>query len=239
MTETTHHLTHLSTSKRLFIRIMGPIYAFAFRTNYQKLLGIPHSLFVKWLPIWLGVAILILRWPLLLFWMLLGTAVFIRILYFVAYRSGYSRFVADPKPHPLPTEISLPAGKRIPFRATGLFAVTQREERVFLRPAEFWQIPLGERAMIVKAPNELYLYQFFTDETLTKVEPGWLVFGSEPLPSIAITFCSMWGPSFKEGDPYYYVGDAPEDGPCQSRQVILTFEDPALMAQVESNLSRA
>ncbi len=231
-------LSHLSFLQRLMIRLVGPTLAFAFRTNFQKFLGIPLSGWVKWLPIWFIPFVLIGRFSVNWIWVLLGLFILLQAGYWLAQRIGYSRFVADPKASNFQTK-TIPEGEKILLRATGLFSLAQREERVFLRPSEFWQVPLGERVIMVKAPNELFLYQFFEDESVKTVKSGWLVFGRTPLPSLAITFCVSWGPAFDENPSFYYVGDGPDKPPCQNRTVYLTFEDESSLSLVAGCLTGA
>lgn len=186
------------------------------------------------------VAVLVFRWPRPLLWLFLATAVFIRIVYWQAKRQGYSRFIPDPSPHPLGSPAPLEANERILLRATGLFSLAHNEERIFLRPAEFWQVPLGERVIMVKTTRQnQFLYQFVEEDSIEEVTAGWLIFGRDPLPSLALTFCVKWGPGYDESTSFYYVGEEANHSPppCQERTVYLTFEDESTMARVEANLA--
>lgn len=189
-----------------------------------------------WLPFWAWIASLILQWPLLISLAIFGLAVACRVMYWMAHRQGYSRFVADPDPHYPSTGKQLAPNQRLNVRATGMFALAHDEQRVFLRPAEFWEVPLGERVVMVKAPNEQFLYQFIDEAALQRVEAGWLIFGKEPLPSLAVTFCVTWGPSFNEAVSLYYVGNGTDNPPCQERTVVFTFDVENELALVRENL---
>ncbi|RMG99802.1 MAG: hypothetical protein D6706_05065 [Chloroflexi bacterium] len=182
--------------------------------------------------------------PLFLVWLLrlhvfalliaLLLAASVRILYWQAQRDGYTRFVPRKTPWLPPEKLNpLKANERVPLRATGIFSLNDREAHVLLRPAHYWQVPLGDHIVMVEQVPGKYLYQFFNGTNLQEIRHGWLIFGPEPIPSLAVTFMVTWGPEYSDQVRFYYVdGGQQERPPTTRRTVYFTFEQPEKLEAV-------
>lgn len=216
----------LSLFRQLQYSYLGRLYSLTFWATTHRFLGLYFSFLLKWLPVaflfyawverasaWVLLALLIITlWTHLTFWQ--------------ARRANYNRFVAEETPLINTAELRpLPANKHVKTQATGLFSVTGRENNVLLKPAKYWQVPLGEHIIMVEERPEKYLYQFFNALTLQEVHQGWLIFGPRPLATLAISFLSRWGPAYTNFQ-VYELGD--RSGPPSRKQTVyLTFENEA------------
>ena len=184
-------LHDLSFGRRLFYRYLGLAYGFTYWTSHKTFLGATWQGWIKFLAFGLLLAALIFRWGV---WGIGGTAVFLVWIYFSYWRAkkvGYSKFVPNDTA-PLPSGDWLPPYQRASLWATGVYHVTEFNKFLLLRPAEYWQVPLGQHIVMVEHRREKYLYQFFDWRTLQQVEAGWLIFGARPLATLAVTFVSAW-----------------------------------------------
>ncbi len=179
--------------RRLFYRYLGFAYAFTFRTSHTFFLGATVRGWIKFLGLLLLLAAIVLRWGA---WGIGGTAVllfWLQFSYWRAQKAGYSKFVPDEN-SPLPggEAAPLPPYQRVSLHATGVYQVTEFSKAVLLRPAEYWQVPLGQHIVMVEHRKQKYLYQFFYARTLRQVQKGWLIFGPRPLDTLAVTFVNAW-----------------------------------------------
>ncbi|HEX6384117.1 MAG TPA: hypothetical protein VF177_05555 [Anaerolineae bacterium] len=220
----------LSFPKKAYFGYLGRVYVFAYLTTRRRFLGIRLSTLITWLTTGLVIVAWLLDWGSIAVVITLVLAIWVRWIYWRARRAGYSRFVPD-ETAVIPTaELSpLPANQRVHLRATGTFCLSDREEYVLLRPAEYWQVPLGEHIVMVQSGPERFLYQFFNASTLQEVQRGWLVFGSRPLNTLAVTFLGKWGPSYSEYGKAFYVGGGGENSNANLKKstIYFTFPDGA------------
>lgn len=229
----------LSPLQRLQIETLGRLYAFAYVTSIRRFLSGRLSSWIKLGTLTLFFVSLLLGWPVWITLSLLALTVWVRFFYWRARRRGYSRFVPEADAvAPPESSAPLPPNKRIKLRATGAFALSTREESVLLRPAEYWRVPLGDHVVMAEKVPGTFLYQFFNGETVEQLEVGWLVFGQDPLRTLAITFCTEWGPEFTDLSQLYYVGNG-DGAPCQQRTILLSFEDEAALTAVWQTIHRA
>ncbi|MCA9873183.1 MAG: hypothetical protein KC441_05995 [Anaerolineales bacterium] len=181
----------MSLGRRLFYRYLGLAYGFTYWTSHKTFLGATWQGWIKFLVIVLLLASLIFRWGV---WETGGTAVLLVWIYFSYWRAkkaGYSKFILSETEHLLPGE-GLPPYQRTTVWATGVYHVTEFNKFLLLRPAEYWQVPLGQHVVMVEHRRQKFLYQFFDWRTLQQVEAGWLIFGARPLATLAVTFISAW-----------------------------------------------
>jgi hypothetical protein len=218
----------LSLLKRLYYYYLGNIYAFAYRTDRRRFLGARISSWIKFLMLVLLVAAWLFRLGSVALILALLLALWVRLLYWRAQKAGYSKFIPD-KTAVVPTaELDpLSPNQHVKVRATGLFSLIDKEEYVLLQPAEYWQVPLGDHIVMVHRTAGSYLYQFFNASTLQEVQHGWLVFGSEPLKTLAITFGARWGPAFTEYGQLYYTGGNGDKTPAQKLTIYFTLANEA------------
>jgi len=230
---------NLSLPKRIFYAYLGWAYAITYRTTRRHFLGYTISSWLKFLAVMLFLAALVLRWgqPAIILTLLL--VVWIYFSYWRAARQGYSRFVPD-NTAVLPADTPvLPPGQHVPLYATGTFAVVGREQSVLLRPAEYWLSGNGEHGVMVNEYDKKYLYQFFRADTLQSVQAGWMIFGKNPLRSLAITFRPTWGPDYADDVVTYVVGGGVnENNKGKGRTIYFAFEDTAVENQVWQTLKQ-
>lgn len=205
--------------QKAFYRYLGIAYLFTYRTSHHAFLGATGQQWLQGLAAALLLAALLLRWGQTA---VAGAAFLWLWLYFSYWRAkknSYSKFVAghveietDPSLAPLPPY------ERIPLWATGIYNVVDLEKFLLLHPAEYWQTPLGQHVVMVAHRRGKYLYQFFGQRNLRRVESGWLVFGLRPLPTIAVTFISTWAEAAAENSPI-------KRSPPKPMKIFLSFPD--------------
>lgn len=216
--------------RRFYYRWLGLVYGFTYWTSQ-------HS-FIFRLSTWvklLAFVPLVIAWrqnrsaPMLGLALLLG--LWVLWLYWRARRVGYKRFVggktavSTSSTEPLNFTPILP-NQRIPLKASGIFGVANREEQILLRPAEYWQVPLGDHTVMVQPEPGRFLYQFFNADNLQNLQTGWLICGIKPLPVLAVTFFSAWGnEQLSLRELYQGGGDGNRD--LKQRTIYLHFDNEA------------
>jgi len=68
------------------------------------------------------------------------------------------------------------------MRATGLFGTAHWETKLLLRPATYWQVPLGEHVVMVEYEQGKFVYQFFSATGLQNIQQGVLLNGRYIIP---------------------------------------------------------
>jgi hypothetical protein len=194
----------LSLIKRAYYRYLSMAYAFTYYTSVRTFLGASLRGWIHFLALALLAGALILGWGQVMVGI---TAVLLGWVYFSYWRAkkaGYSHFVADTTMSvdttmPDGDLTSLPPNQKVKSWATGIFSVTDQDDFVLLRPAEYWQVPLRDHVIMVELQSKSprFRYQFFNGETLQRVQKGWLLFGSHPRDTLAITLLSEFGPEFE------------------------------------------
>jgi len=179
--------------KRFYYRYLGLVYGFTHWTNRLRLLGFRLSSLVK-------LAAFI---PLFWFWRKnsgdwaigLGLALGLAVLwlYWRARRVGYMKFVGGETAVPPDDLNPLPPNQRIALTASGVFGVSNQEERHLLVPAEHWRTPLGDHTVMIQPQPGRFLYQFFNGTTLQTIQKGFLIHGLTFHKVLALTFLSSWG----------------------------------------------
>lgn len=229
-------MENLPAFKQLYYHYLGRLYAFAYFSRRRTLLGVPHSGWLRIFVLGLFIASLILRWgwvPIIVTFLLW---IYVGFIYRQARKEGYNKFVVDKTAVP-PSETSQPLApnERAVVRASGRFAVTTKSETVLLqKPSTYWHVPLGDHIVMVEYRPQNFLYQFFDAKTLQKIEAGWILFGKDPLNTLAITFLEVWGPEHSNDALAYYVGGGNNDdlSRLKPRTIYFSFEDPAIQNKV-------
>lgn len=227
----------LPTYQRIYLSYIGRMYALTYRTIWKRFLGIQLSSWIKWGPLIILLAAWLSGFPWWLLSLIVLVVIWIRVTYRRAAKAGYSRFVVDQTAVSPTIEFQpLAPNERVSLRATGSFALSNRETNVLLRPADYWQAPLGDHTVMVKQGSQHFLYQFFNKQTVEDVHAGWLIFGAEPIQALAVTFCSKWGPNFADFSNLYYVRGGDNAPPCRRRIIYFTFADDRDHAAVWHNI---
>ena len=213
------------------MNLIGRLYPFLYYSRQYSFI-FPLSMWIRGVPLGLLFLSLSRRLPvgLIPLWLALIVAVF--WLYWRAGRDGYVRFTAEATAA-LPADLQpLPYHQHVPVKATGIFSVTDREEYVLDRPAEYWRVPLNDHIIMVQQRPGRFLYQFFQPETLLEVRAGHLLFGSRAKIALAIRFYRNWGPEFGDDTRAFFVGGGQKEPPKKERWIYLSFEEEATRQQV-------
>lgn len=233
-------MENLPVIKQLYYRYLGRLYAFAYFSQRRTFLGATQSGWLRFIVFWLFAASLIFRWGWIpgiftfLLWM------YVRFVYRRARKEDYNKFVVD-ETAVFPPESSHPLApnEKAVVRASGRYAVTNKSDTVLLqKPAHYWHVPLGDHIVMVEHRPKSFLYQFFDAKTLQKVEAGWILFGTEPLLTLAITFLEVWGPEHSNNALMYYVGGGQNDdlSHLKPRTIYFSFDDQASLNKVWTTL---
>lgn len=209
--------------------LVGRLYAILYYSRQRRLLGLSWRTWFIVLPVILALAGLTLSWPLPLLVALVALVPLLLLLYYVARRAGYKRFVPDAQ-MALDDTFDAPRNEhRVPLRATGIFSLHNREDYVLAQPAEYWRVPLGQHVFMVQERPGRFLYQIIDPENVESVQPGYLFYGRKPQKALALHFLASWGPQFVHEPSYQYVGDDEEPGAANAvpRTVYLTFNSDA------------
>lgn len=218
----------LSLPKRIYYGYLSRMYRLTYRVSRETVLGVRLKTLVRWLPILLLLIGWVANWPLPVLALLGVFILWINFSLWRAKRDNYLRFVPDRDPI-MGTEAlrTLPPNQKVSVVASGLFCVSDRENRILHRPANYWYVPLGEHIVMAEEAPGKYLYQFFNPSSLQEVSQGWLLHGSHPMRALAIRFLSHWGPDYAQYGQLYESGNsdqpsskpvtiylAAEDTPC-------------------------
>ena len=196
----------LSTPRRLYLNYLSRAYAMMHALNYRTFLGLRLSSLARWLPVLLLAVGWLRMWPAPLLIALLFLVVWVNYSLWRAQRDNYNRFVPDDESHADDAKWEvLGVNEKVNVTATGLFSVSGRDKSLLLHPATYWRVPLGEHVVMVEEQSGKYLYQFFNAHSLQALQSGWLLYGSRPVESLAVTFLARWGPE------YTRFGQLPED----------------------------
>lgn len=233
-------MKNLSFTKHLYYSYIGRLYAFAYFSQRRTFLGATHSGWLRFLVFALFVASLIGQWSWALIIVSFLLWVYVGFIYRRAKKAGYNKFIVDETAVPPPQSTQpLAPNERIPVRASGRYAVTTKSDTVLLvKPAHYWHVPLGDHIVMVEYQPKNFLYQFFNARTLQKIQAGWVLFGKEPIRTLAITFLESWGPDYNDSAIAYYVGGgANEDlSRLKPRTIYFSFEDAAEQNKVWATL---
>lgn len=232
-------MNHLSPAKHVYYSYVGRLYAFAYTSQRRTFLGIPQSAWVRLGVFALFSVALVGRWGWTAVGLSVGLWLYVNFVYRRARREDYNKFVVDNTAvPPPPTAEALAPNEKTAVHASGRYAVTDKSDTVLLQnPAHYWRVPLGDHIVMVEYRPKRFLYQFFAPRTLQKVERGWILFGKEPLPTLAITFLEVWGQDLNES-LLYYVGGGPADNlsKLKPRTIYFSFEDTAVLQKVWATL---
>jgi hypothetical protein len=190
-------LHEIGFPKRFYYYYLGTLYQFTYYTTTHKLLGFRYSLLFKLLAIMFVLAAWVFDWGQVPLIILIALLVWIYLAFWRARKSGYYKFIGGKPAQPDGQDYQkLPPYEPIPCLATGFFSVQDWEKRVLLKPADYWQVPHGDHALMVEHLPHKYLYQFFNVAGIKDFQHGWLLHGSHPKPALSISFLSIWGPEF-------------------------------------------
>ena len=210
----------LPLPRRAYYAYLSRMYAFTHTLSHRSFLGIRLRLYARWLPILALLIGWLSGWPLPVLIGLLLVILWINYSMWRARRDNYNRFVAQGSAlTAAATGDPAPPNQKIAVMATGLFSVSGRDNRLLLRPAQYWRVPLGDHVVMVEEEPGKFLYQFFNAASLQDVRDGLLLFGSQPRQTLAITFLASWGAEYTRFGPMGEV--AGEEAPAPKRVTVL------------------
>jgi hypothetical protein len=228
----------LSLLKRIYYSYLGNLYWFTHYTTTHTFLGMRQSALIKFLAILLALASWLLDWGPVVRYLSLVLLVSIFLAYWTARRAQYFRFVPGDGAIANRREMEKPAPyHRLPVKASGIFSLQDWEKNVLFRPAHYWQVPMGDHAVMVEHAPRKYLYQFFNTRTMTALQQGWLIYGPHPNPALAISFQSIWGPEFNEIHFSIFGAEKKAKEPKQ-RTIYLSFDQEEAEQIVWQNIVR-
>jgi hypothetical protein len=229
-----------SPTQRAYYAYLGRALAFTYFTKRRRFLSAEVSSWLMFIPFALALVALVLRWGWSWIGFFLLIWIFIRFSYWRARKMGYNQFVPDREQTAPQTDQEIDPNRKIAARASGAFALSGHMETVLLRQCSYWYVPLGDHVIMVQWGAEQFLYQFFNPRTLQFVQKGWILFGEEPLDTLAITFLETWGPDHNNNALQYFVGGGQMDMvKLKPRTIYLSFADAAEMEQVWATLRNA
>lgn len=229
-------MENINPLKRLYYRYLGVMYWLIHWTDAHRILGIRASSLIRLFSLGVPILAWIQGWdrPVLII-----TALFflwIQFSFWRGRRSGYYRFVGEKVKLLSESEIRpLHTNKHIPVCASGVFSLKDWESNVVFRPAEYWQVPLGDHAFMVEHEPGRFLYQFVDAKFMQDLKKGWLLFGTQPRPALLISFLSTWGPEFNE-DEFSFRSKNKNKPIEKQRTIYLSFDDKEIEEAVWQNL---
>ena len=213
----------LPLPKRIYYNYLGYLYWITHYTSTNGILGMRFSTMVKLLAIILVLAAWFYKWgnPALFITLLL--LIWVYFSYWRAGRSGYLHFVSG-KPAKVGKQQydKIATYRRVGCSASGLFSLHSWEKNVLFCPANYWQVPRGDHALMVEHSPHKYLYQFFDVALMQELQRGWLLYGSHPRPALSISYLSIWGPEFSEVQ-YSIFGSERKAVDPRQRTIYLSF----------------
>lgn len=216
-------MDHLNPIKRIYYRYLGVMYWFIHWTDTTRILGMRIGSLVRLLSLAIPVLVGLQEWGTAAVGVALLIFLWIQFSYWRGRRNGYYRFVSDGEDLLAVVEVKpLPANKQVSVCATGIFSLKNWEKNVVLRPAEYWQVPMGDHVLMVEHEPGRFLYQFISAELMKDLRQGWLLFGPHPSRALSITFLSSWGPEFSEDEFSFRNNNKPVE---KQRQIYLSFAD--------------
>ncbi len=231
-------MENFSLPKRLYLAYLGRALAATYYSQHRKFLRVTIRSWIKWLSFAAFMVALLFRLGATAVLLTLFIFLWIQFSYWRAGRMGFSKFVVDDTAVlPVDKITLIPAEEKMRLHASGTFALSTRDNSVFMHPAEYWRSGLGEHVVMVQETKTRFLYQFFTAATVQKIEKGWSVFGKEPIQTLAVTIDDTWGPAQNNNAIAYYVGGGPGvSGKQKARAIYFTFEEEAMLLRVWGSL---
>lgn len=214
--------------QQLYYRYLGHAYVITYWAQTHSFVGINWRTWLIILSWVVGIILATRGWGVWSLVLGLLPPVFVIFSFRQAKRNGYNRFVADRQNTPPAVLRPLPANEQVTVQVTGVFSLMHREDFVLLHnPARYWQVPLGDHILMVEQFPQRFLYQMFNVETLLQVRNGWMIYGTQPQRSLAVTFEVIFGPDTGDNSLRYFVGKGDSAPRRKPRTIYLSFADEA------------
>jgi hypothetical protein len=201
------------------------LYAFLYATARRTILGATIKSWLVNPPIVLALLLPPMGYSVTWTIIILVLDVILRLLYWKARRDGYVYFVAGSAPGPVDEATTLVKSKKVPVRATGFFGTKNWEEYVLAQPADYWQVPMGDHAIMVQYSPGRFLYQFIQLDAVDTLEAGVICCGSQPREALAISYQSNWVPETQDLNFLFYAPSDDDKPTGKQRKIYLAFED--------------
>jgi hypothetical protein len=212
--------------------------ALAYRSNHQTFLGITLARWIKTVTLVPILVTLVQGYGIFATVLAVSLFLWVRIVYWRARLNGYIQFVPDSggvdtgdQPPPLA------ADQRVRSWATGTFRVNGEGEYLMLRPAEYWQVPLGDHIIMARVGKDRFKYRILEPESVRELRLGSLLFSTRLRHSLAVTFIEL-----QMDDPsaqFVFTATSRRDmAPGREQTMYLTFENELHQRTVWHNLTR-
>lgn len=229
-------MENVNLLKRIYYRYLGVMYWLIHWTDIHRILGIRASSLIRLFSLALPIVAWIQGWGRGAILVALLLFLWIQFSYWRGRRSGYYRFVGQESKLLSENDINpLKMNKHVQVCASGIFSLKDWERNVVFRPAEYWQVPLGDHAFMVEHEPGRFLYQFVSATLMQNLQKGWLLYGSKASPALSISFLSTWGPEFND-DQFSFRGKNKKKAAEKLRTIYLSFDNKETEEAVWQNL---
>jgi hypothetical protein len=177
------------------------------------------------LPLLVALFLVLLGQPIAWSIAIVVVALILRLLYWRADRNGYVRFEVEQVQQPGGSATDIVDNQKVVTRATGKFSVKDWQEYVLAQPAEYWRVPMGDHAIMVRNGSGRFLYQFIRRGAIEAIEAGLLYHGRRPHEALAITYLTSWGPESEDPNFMFYAPSDEGDPARKQLKLYLAFED--------------
>ncbi len=226
-----------TTPDRISTKLIGPLYALLYWTVKNKFLGFTIAGWLKNLPFFLAIFAFLLGWGLGIFILFIGLTIGLRILYWIAKRNGFIRFEPSGETKANSDGQMIVPDKKVEINATGKFSVKNLETYVVRKQAEYWRVPMGDHAVMVKQGANRYLYQFIKADLIESIVAGTLCHGRQPELALEITYQSTWGPETEDVSFMFYARSESSEPKKLKQKLYLSINDKNLLHAVWYSLA--
>jgi hypothetical protein len=226
-----------TSTDRISTSLIGPLYAQLYWTIKTNFLGFAIAGWLKNLSFFLAIIALLFGWGFGIFILFVGVTLGLRILYWIAKRNGYIRFKPGGDIKANLDGKQIVADKKVQIDATGKFSVKNLEAYVVRQQAEYWRVPMGDHAVMIKQGTDRYLYQFIKADMVESVLAGTLFHGRQPVSALEITYQSTWGPETEDVSFMFYAPSESSNAKKMRRKLYLSIDDDNLLHAVWYSLT--
>lgn len=220
----------------LAAQLQGAVYVFLYATTQSIFLGPTIRGWLVTFPLFVALFLVFTRQPIALAIAIVIATLLLRLLYWKAKRDGYVKFMPETAQRPADGVAAVADNQKVALKATGIFSVKNWEEFMLARPAEYWRVPMGDHAIMVRHPRGRFLYQFLRQGAIETVEAGMLWHGPRPHCALAVSFLSSWGPEAEDPNFMFYAPSDEGNPARKERNMYLAFEDQLARDSVWHNL---
>ena len=218
-----------TSTDRISTSLIGPMYALLYWTVKNKFIEFSIAGWLKNLSFFSAIIALLFGWGLGVILLFVGLTIGLRILYWIAKKNGYIRFKPSGDIKANSDGKKIIADKKMQINATGKFSVKNLETYVVRQQAEFWRVPMGDHAIMIRQRTNRYLYQFIRADLVESVVAGTLYHGRQPESALKITYQATWGPETEDVSFMFYAPSESSNPKKMRRRLYLSIDDENLL----------